>query len=181
MTKLVSGERGYTRTMKLFDRFAYSAVVLAAGALVGCASSNRVGAQAQTPQQTLTSLHDAAAKSDEERYFDLYAKGGTVFLGTDATERWELDSFRAFAHPYFAQGKGWTYTLVPGTRKISLVRGSNAAYFDELLSNAKLGTCRGSGVLVIENGEWKVAQYNLSIPVPNDKAEAVVNVIQGGR
>ena len=134
---------------------------------------------ATSPDQTLSSFHDAAAKADETRYFDLFAKGGSVFLGTDATERWELDEFREFAHPYFAKGKAWTYTLVPGSRKISFVRGSNVAYFDELLQNAKLGTCRGRGVLVIENGQWKVAQYNLSIPVPNEKAESVVREIQG--
>lgn len=147
--------------------------------LGGCVSSGQFVGAASSPEQTLTSFHDAAAKADEVRYFDLFAKGGSVFLGTDATERWELDAFRQFAHPYFSQGKGWTYTLVAGTRKISYVRGTNVAYFDELLQNVKLGTCRGSGVLVIESGQWKVAQYNLSIPVPNDKAESVVRQIQG--
>lgn len=153
--------------------------LISAGLLGGCASSGLAGGAAGSPDQTLTSFHDAAAKADEARYFGLFARGGSVFLGTDATERWELEAFREFAHPYFAQGKGWTYTLVPGTRKISYVRASNVAYFDELLQNAKLGACRGSGVLVIENGEWKVAQYNLSIPIPNDKAESVVRLIQG--
>ncbi len=155
--------------------------LLSASLLAGCASYGPTTGAAVSPDQTLTSFHDAASKADEARYFDLFAKGGSVFLGTDATERWDLDAFREFAHPYFAAGKGWTYTLVPGSRKISYIRASNVAYFDELLQNAKLGECRGSGVLVIENGQWKVAQYNLSIPVPNDKAESVVKLIQGGR
>ena len=30
---------------------------------------------------------------------------------------------------------------------------------------------RGSGVLVLEKGKWKVSQYNLSVPIPNDKFE----------
>ena len=42
------------------------------------------------------------------------------------------------------------------------------ARFDELLAHDRLGQCRGSGVLVREGDRWKVAQYNLSVPVPND-------------
>jgi hypothetical protein len=175
-------ERGYTRSMNIRFAGMVGSGVLGALLLNGCASSQQSTAiQGSTPEQTLTSLHDAASKSDEARYFDLFAKGGSVFLGTDATERWTLDEFKAFAHPYFSQGKGWTYTLQPGTRKINIVRGTNVAYFDELLNNAKLGTCRGSGVLVIENGQWRVGQYNLSIPVPNDKAESVVKLIHSGK
>ena len=49
------------------------------------------------------------------------------------------------------------------------------AWFDERLHNAKLGTCRGSGVLVRQeqddgDGAWKVAQYNLMMAVPNEHA-----------
>ena len=167
--------------MKMQFRSISLIAMFSAGLLGGCASSGPMAGAAASPDQTLTSFHDAASKADEARYFDLFAKSGSVFLGTDATERWELGAFREFAHPYFAAGKGWAYTLVPGSRTISFLRGSNVAYFDELLQNSKLGACRGSGVLVIENGQWKVAQYNLSIPVPNDKAETVVKMIQGGR
>jgi hypothetical protein len=159
----------------------FIAVVLPALMLPGCATASRTGRAPGSPDQVLTDFHDAAAKSDEARYFGHFARSGSVFIGTDATERWNLEQFRAFAHPYFAQGKGWTYTLVPGTRSISFIRGTSVAYFDELLQNAKLGTCRGSGVLVIEDEVWKVAQYNLSIPVPNDKAGPVVELIQGKR
>ena len=45
------------------------------------------------------------------------------------------------------------------------------AYFDELLDNAKLGLCRGSGILAKKGDDWKVLQYNLSIPIPNALAE----------
>jgi hypothetical protein len=31
-----------------------------------------------------------------------------------------------------------------------------------------MGPCRGSGVLVKQDGAWKIAQYNLSVPIPND-------------
>jgi hypothetical protein len=36
--------------------------------------------------------------------------------------------------------------------------------------NASLGETRGSGVLLREDGRWRVAQYNLTIPIPNELA-----------
>ena len=47
------------------------------------------------------------------------------------------------------------------------------AWFDEQLENAKLGVCRGSGVLVKADGAWKIKQYNLTMLVPNEIAEDV--------
>ncbi len=44
------------------------------------------------------------------------------------------------------------------------------AWFDEMLWNEKYGTCRGTGVLVLVDGSWRISQYNLSIPMPNDLA-----------
>ena len=49
---------------------------------------------------------------------------------------------------------------------MSFTPDGRTAYFDELLDNEDLGEMRGSGVLVREDGAWKVAQYNLSIPIP---------------
>lgn len=125
--------------------------------------------------QTLDRFHAAASRADEQAYFACFAPDG-VFLGTDATERWDVPAFRAFAHPYFAQGKGWTYTS--SERHITLSPSNDVAWFDELLRNEKLGTCRGSGVLRLIGGQWKIAQYNLSIPIPNDLAKSVVEMIR---
>jgi SnoaL-like domain len=145
---------------------------------VGCAH-----APAPAPQEdeaavarTLDDLNDAAARADEERYFSLFAPGG-VFLGTDATERWDVPSFRAFAHPYFARGKAWNFKA---TRRAVTVRG-DVAWFDEDLATPNLGPARGSGVLVRTPEGWKVAQYVLSITVPNDKMKAVKDLIDSGR
>lgn len=125
--------------------------------------------------QVLDALHDAAARADEARYFALFADDA-VFLGTDATERWSKDQFRAYAHPLFAQGKGWAYSKV--TRNIFVADDGRFAWFDETTSNAKLGDCRGTGVLVRRGERWKIAQYNLTIPIPNELAEDVVRQIQ---
>src|SRR5581483_3168759 len=92
---------------------------------------------------TLDDFHAAAAAADGARYFGHFAADG-VFLGTDATERWTLDEFRAYAKPHFDAGKGWTYHAKD--RHVSVDTKGAYAWFDELLENAKLGTCRGSGV-----------------------------------
>jgi ketosteroid isomerase-like protein len=122
----------------------------------------------------LNDFHDAASKADFNRYFSHWTKD-SVFLGTDATERWVGDEFRDFARPHFEKGKGWSYT--PRDRKVTML-GDDAAMFDELLHNDKLGTCRGSGVLRRIDGSWKVLQYNLSIPVPNDLADRLSRMIR---
>ncbi len=48
-----------------------------------------------------------------------------------------------------------------------------------MLDTPNLGVCRGSGVLVLINGNWKIAQYNLSIPIPNALAGGIVKQIGG--
>ena len=120
---------------------------------------------------TLDAFHAAAARADEAAYFDLIAPQG-VFLGTDAGERWEKEAFRAFARPHFSQGKGWTF--VPRDRHVALTVGGTIAWFDELLDSASYGECRGTGVLEKADGRWRILQYHLTIPVPNDLAKEVV-------
>ena len=121
-------------------------------------------------------FHAAAAAADEEAYFALFSEGG-VFLGTDGKERWTVPQFRAYAHPRFATGKAWSFRAIH--RDLS-VRG-DIAWFDEDLDTPNLGRARGSGVLVRDpKGEWKIAQYNLSIPIPNERFADVKKVIEGG-
>ncbi len=128
-----------------------------------------------TVEQTLDAFHAAAARADEAAYFALFAPHG-VFLGTDATERWEKAAFQAFAHPYFAKGTAWTF--VPRDRHVAFSSDGRVAWFDELLDSATYGECRGSGVLEKIGGAWKVQQYNLTIPLPNDLAKDVVAQIR---
>jgi hypothetical protein len=124
---------------------------------------------------TLDRFHAAAAAADEDAYFSLFTDGG-VFLGTDAKERWTVPQFRAYAHPRFASGKAWSFR---SSRRDVSVRGE-IAWFDEELETPNLGPARGSGVLVRDaKGDWKVAQYNLSIPIPNERFADVKKVIEG--
>ena len=66
------------------------------------------GAASPAIARELDDFHDAAARADEARYFAHFSDDA-VFLGTDATERWNLAAFRAFAHPHFAAGKAWSF------------------------------------------------------------------------
>jgi ketosteroid isomerase-like protein len=123
---------------------------------------------------TLKDWHAAAAGADESRYFGHLAPE-FVFLGTDANERWDLASFRSFAHPYFAKGKAWTF--VPRDQHITLSPHGDVAWFDEKLDSSSYGQCRGSGVLRRIGDAWKLSQYNLTIPIPNEIAKEVVKMI----
>ena len=99
-----------------------------------------------------------------------------VFLGTDASERWTKKQFQAYARPHFQKGQGWNYRA--SERNVRVDPKGEYAWFDELLTNRKLGQCRGSGLLRRVEGEWKVVLYDLSIPIPNELAEEVVEKIK---
>ena len=122
----------------------------------------------------LDRLHAAAARADETAYFACFA-ADAVFLGTDATERWDVAAFRAYARPHFAKGTGWTY--VPEERHVEIGAGGEIAWFDETLRNAKYGLCRGTGGATTDDAGWRVAQSGLAFLVPNERATAVVEVI----
>jgi len=131
--------------------------------------------QARAVGAVLDDFHRTAANGDFDGYFSHFA-AGAVFLGTDASERWTVEEFKAYARQYFGPGGGWTYR--PRGRSVSFTPDGGSAFFDELLDNEGLGEARGTGVLVRENGAWKVAQYNLSIPIPNALADDVVRLIR---
>jgi uncharacterized protein (TIGR02246 family) len=131
-------------------------------------------------EHVLDDFHAAAAAADGERYFGHFTPDG-VFIGTDATERWSVDEFRAYAQPHFSKGKGWSYTATE--RHVRLSDDGRTAWFDERLENEKYGEVRGSGVLQFEDGAghdgtWRIAQYVLSFPVPNELAGDLVERIR---
>jgi ketosteroid isomerase-like protein len=134
-------------------------------------------ALAATPEEdiaaVLDQLHAAAAKADGPAYFALYTPDA-VFLGTDVTERWTIPAFRAYAQPYFDKGQGWTYAARQRQVTIAPVECRCVAWFDEVLDSASYGTARGTGTLVKTADGWKVTQYALTFPIPNDVADEVI-------
>ena len=129
-------------------------------------------------EAVLDEFHAAASKADEEAYFARLALSA-VFLGTDPGERWAGEDYRDFVHRYFSQGKGWTYT--PSRRTVEIAVDGQTAWFDERVENEWYGECRGTGVLQLREGEWKIEQYNLTIPIPNELAADVVAKIREPR
>jgi hypothetical protein len=120
--------------------------------------------------QLLDGLHRAAAESDAQDYFARYTEEA-VFLGTDASERWSIAEFKAYAAKPFAEGRGWRYDVV--SRHLVPTGNPEIYGFDEVLSNEKLGLCRGSGLVVFDGARWRVAQYVLSMLIPNAIAASV--------
>ena len=145
-------------------------ILLAVAALSSAAPSDESSVAA-----VLDDWHAAAAAADEARYFGHFAEGA-VFLGTDATERWTADEFRRYAHPYFAKGKAWSFRAV--ARHVAFSKDGSVAWFDEALDTPNLGPARGSGVLVRTPAGWKIAHYDLSVPIPNDLMKEIKERIE---
>lgn len=136
--------------------------------------------ESATPQslevdRALDAFHAAASKADGKTYFDLFAPEG-VFIGTDAGERWTVGEFKKYAEPHFKKGKGWTY--LKRTRHVDFSPTGDIAWFDEILDNSSYGVSRGSGVLRKIDGAWKIAQYHLTFPMPNELAEKFTKEIK---
>jgi len=123
----------------------------------------------------LDNFHRAASEANSQQYFALLTESA-VFIGTDATERWDKKAFKAFAKPYFDKGQGWTY--VPRDRHVIIAESGKVAWFDELLDSQSYGECRGTGVLEMTNKGWKISQYHLTIPMPNGVAKSLVKQIK---
>ena len=116
----------------------------------------------------LNGLHLDAHKGNFESYFDRYSTDA-VFLGTDKTERWTIEEFKSYAKPAFSDGHGWTYAVIERNWEGD----GNTRWFDEILLNENLGHCRGTGVVELINGEWKISHYALTMLVPNSIAAKV--------
>ncbi len=128
--------------------------------------------QEQQVNKVLDNLLHYATTANWDSYFALYTKNA-VFIGTDATEHWNMVQFEKYARPT----KGWNYTLIE--RKT--VRHGDVIVFDELLDSKSYGISRGTGTLLLTEEGWKVAQYHLSFPIPNDIAKKVTNQIKATR
>lgn len=153
--------------------------------LVGCESVPPIYDPASPPERHIDSVvdtwHRAAATGDLKLYTSLMTDD-VVFLGTDKTERWVGDEFVEFCKPYFKgpveYGQGaWTYR--PTKRIIAISEDGTTAWFDEELVNETYGNCRGTGVLELgSDGNWRIAHYSLTFPVPNEIARSVVDQIK---
>ena len=141
--------------------------------LIACLlCANCLTAQKEKIETLIDSWHQAAAQADYDAYFGKMTSDA-VFIGTDASENWQLKAFQEFSKPYFDKGKAWSFSAVE--RHIYIDKSKKFAWFDELL-DTWMGICRGSGVVRKEGGDWKIAHYVLSATVPNDDMRKLIEI-----
>ena len=121
----------------------------------------------------LTFWHEAAASGDQFSYFNMIDEQG-IYIGTDSTEVWTKQEFYDWSTPHFNAGKSWDFKA--NSRNIYISEDKHMAWFDELINFSK-GTLRGSGILIKRQDDWKILHYVLSLPVPNEKFEGVMEVL----
>jgi len=119
-------------------------------------------------------FHDAAAHGDNARYLG-HMTDDAVFMGTDEWERWpKQPDFVDYVGGRFKDGIGWTYRSVQ--RNIRLADAGNIAWFDEVIFSETSGRFRGTGVVVLESGTWKIAHYAMSFLVFNENWQDVIEL-----
>jgi len=152
-----------------------SSLLFACGQQTETATPPSATAIAESKKQIaamLDSFNLAAANADYTRYFNFYTADAT-FNGTDATENWDKPAFMTWAKPFFDRKKAWNFTSIK--RNIYFGKYADMAWFEELL-NTQMKICRGSGVVVKQDGDWKVQQYVLSASIPNNKLDSVISL-----
>lgn len=116
--------------------------------------------------------HANATNTNFDAYFDIMT-ANFIFLGTAPGERWTKSEFEAFSKPYFDKGKAWEFT--PSNRNWVFSKDKKTAWFDEDLATWMEG-CRGSGIMVKERGKWKLAYYNLTVLIENEKIQEFIKL-----
>lgn len=149
-------------------------LILLAAAISSC--SYRISKVDHTEiHQFLNSWHQAAAKADAKTFFGSMGDS-SIYIGTDATERWSKTEFISFAKPYFDRGTAWDFK--PYDRDIHVTSDGKHVWFSELLTTW-MGICRGSGMMVKTRDGWKIEQYHLSVTVPNEIIRDFISLVDG--
>jgi hypothetical protein len=109
-------------------------------------------------------------------YFDKIAPDG-VFIGTDRTERWPRDAFKAWAARFFDRQSAWSFTA--RHRNVGFTPDHSVIWFDEQLDSA-MGVLQASGVMRAraDDGGLEIVHYQLSIAVPNEVQAKVSELIK---
>ncbi|TJY65557.1 hypothetical protein FAZ19_10495 [Sphingobacterium alkalisoli] len=120
--------------------------------------------------KTLDRWHLAAGEANFNNYFDLL-HAEAIFIGTDATERWNKVEFMKYAKPHFDKGRAWDFKSL--RRFVNFSTDGKTAWVDELL-DTQMKICRGSGILVLEDGKWLIIHYVLSLTIPNSIVDTIL-------
>lgn len=118
----------------------------------------------------LNQWHEDAAHSNLDAYFN-FMHPNFIFLGTDPSERWTKNEFYGFCKPYFDKKSTWNFKV----NWRNVYQNNNVIWFEESL-DTWMEECRGSGVLVYEQGEWKLIHYNLTVLIENEKMKKFIKL-----
>jgi len=118
--------------------------------------------------------HDDAAHA-RMAYFDKMAPDG-VYIGTDRSELWQRDDFKAWARKYF-EGKTSAWSFKATRRNVYTAGDGKLIWFDELLDTPNMGHCMASGVIRKTDKSFEILHYQLSMAVPNEIAKQVTALV----
>ncbi|HEU4850752.1 MAG TPA: nuclear transport factor 2 family protein [Telluria sp.] len=149
--------------------------------LACCLSLACLGAHAQTASADvkkevaafIDEWHDDAAHA-RMAYFDKMAADG-VYIGTDKTENWKRDEFKAWAKKYFQRPVAWAFKATQ--RNIYASPDGSFIWFDEIL-DTQMGPCMASGVIRKTAKGFEILHYQLSMAVPNEVGDKVTALIK---
>jgi len=117
--------------------------------------------------------HDDAANA-RMAYFDKIAPNG-IYIGTDKTELWNREQFKAWAKRFFDRKSAWSFKATK--RNVYMSPDKKFIWFDELL-DTQMGVCQASGVIRKTDTGFEIEHYQLSIAVPNDVADKVTKIVK---
>ena len=117
--------------------------------------------------------HDDAAHA-RLAYFDKIAPNG-IYIGTDKTELWNREQFKAWAKRFFERKAAWSFKSVK--RNVYMSPDRKIIWFDELL-DTQMGPCQASGVIRKTDKSFQIEHYQLSIAIPNDVADKVSKMVK---
>ena len=138
------------------------------------AAADVTTAQFQAIGAVIDDFHDAAAQGDRDRYLG-HLTEHAVFMGTDEWERWpKHPEFTDYVSSRFKDGSGWNYKSVE--RTIRIATSADVAWFDEVLYSESNGRFRGTGVLTLEYGKWRLAHYAMSFLILNENWDEVIEL-----
>ena len=129
--------------------------------------------------KVLDDFHDAASRGDRDRYL-AHMTEDAVFMGTDEWERWpKHPEFVDYVGSRFRDGSGWSYRSVE--RHVNVSPSGDVAWFDEVVYSETNGRFRGTGILVKQGGDWKIAHYAMSFLIFNENWQDVIELTKKTR
>lgn len=137
-------------------------------------SLEQLSSEKEAINELINGWHKAAANADFDTFFACMDEEG-YYIGTDETEKWSIEEFRTFCKPYFDRGSAWDFK--PIERGVYLNEAKDLAWFDEKL-DTWMGVCRSSGVVIKSDSGWKIKHYHLSIAVPNDVTNDLIELVK---